>query len=99
MILPPLELVVDELGRRCVPLASLQYVLEAAQEQEDAGLGVLLAAVENAAEAPLPGLTPERADQLRTIPGFEFATPAPGGVHPGALEEEARELGEGSWVR
>lgn len=99
MILPPLELIVDELGRRCVPLASLLYVLEAAMEEEGATLGLLRAAVQNASEAPLPGLTPERADQLRTIPGFEFAEEAPGGMHPGAVAEESRELGEGAWAR
>lgn len=88
-MLPPLELLLDTLGRRCVPLASLRYVLECAQEEEGVGLAELLAAVENALDAPLPGLTPERA-QLpeELIPGLDVVEPAwdpeLGWVHPGA---------------
>jgi hypothetical protein len=88
VILPPIEIELDPLGRRCVPLACLRYVLECAREQEGAGLADLLAAVENALEAPLPGLTPLRADQEQGIPGLELAEPVPdpvfGLVHPGA---------------
>lgn len=90
-MLPPLELFVDELGRRCLPLRSLAHVLEQACRQEPPpGLHELLQAVLHAEEAPLPGLTPERADSLGTIPGLELAEPVLdpelGLVHPGAYE-------------
>lgn len=89
MILPPIEIVLDGLGRRCVPLQALLYVLECASEEEGQGLGELRAAVENALEVPLPGLTPERADAELGIPGLELAEPIPdeafGLIHPGAV--------------
>lgn len=94
MILPPLELLVDPLGRRCVPLASLIYVLEAAQEDEGATLGLLLEAAKNAADAPLPGLTPMRADQIpgTSLPWLELAAPERTeqgwDMHPGAADDK-----------
>lgn len=61
--MPPLELSLDSLGRRCVPLVSLRHVLEWQLQvaPEEASLEKLLEAVGVAEEVPLPGLTPERA--------------------------------------
>jgi len=75
---PPLELFLDESGRRCLPLSSLRHVLEWQLHvaPEEASLERLLEAVTEAEEAPLPGLTPQRADQVPTdIPGLELAEP------------------------
>lgn len=90
---PPLELFLDGMGRRAVPLASLRAVLEwqLQADPEGASVEALLTAVSEAEEAPLPGHTPARADGLRTvpegIPGLQLAQPVvgPGGqlLHPG----------------
>jgi hypothetical protein len=95
-----LELVLDERGVRCIPLRSLASALEAAADEatgqdhsyEARAILLLLDAVLAAEEAPLPGLTPVRADAWRTapaIPGMELAEPVAdpelGPVHPGAV--------------
>ena len=75
---PPLELFLDDAGRRCLPLASLRTVLEwqLSAAPEEASVERLLEAVSAAEEVPLPGHTPARADQVPDeIPGLELAEP------------------------
>ena len=83
---PPLELALDEQGRRLVPLQSLRHVLEWQLQvaPEEASLEKLLEAVGAAEEAPLPGVTPARADLAppADIPGLSLAEPRP---HAGSL--------------
>ena len=75
-----------------MPLASLRYVLEWQLQAapEEASLEALLEAVTAMEEAPLPGLTPERALPLEasgTILGLELVEPVQsesGLLHPGA---------------
>jgi len=96
--LPPLELGLDDLGRRVVPLQSLRYVLEesiaqhkAAGDVEYHSLELLLEAVVAAEDAPLPGHTPMRGlPEGPPIPGYDLAVPVAdeklGLVHPGSVE-------------
>ncbi len=89
---PPLELILLPDGRRAVPLRSLAYVLEwQLQARPDEGsLELLLTAVHEAEEVAVPGVTPQRADGLRTpdalyreIHDLTAAQPE-GLLHPGA---------------
>lgn len=89
---PPLELVLLPDGRRAVPLRSLGYVLEwqLQARPDEASLELLLTAVHEAEEVPVPGVTPQRADSLRTPDALyreihDLTAAKPKGLeHPGA---------------
>src|SRR4051794_7682617 len=76
---PPLELVLDDSGRRCLPLSSLRHVLEWQLQAapEEASLERLLEAVEVAEEAPLPGHTPARAMTEQEVAEAKDRDPEP----------------------